>query len=156
VSDNLDSYLDLPEDPELQLVAFEREARKTMWNSISNISIRALNQKTADSDIRESKANYVSRVMAFHDAHDFSMLKKPNLWRNGEHFDNEFESFLDEATYWTTQIEVRHANRLRTISTILRLTPEIRQQLHSYITKIREAVSSGDSNKEEGSDHWKT
>jgi hypothetical protein len=69
------------------------------------------------------------------------MLTKPNLWRSGDNFENEFDAFLDEVTYWTTQIEVRHANRLRPISTVLQLTPEVRQQLHSYINKIRETVA---------------
>jgi hypothetical protein len=33
---DLDKYLDLPEDPELQLVAFEKKLRKDMWDSISS------------------------------------------------------------------------------------------------------------------------
>jgi len=140
MSNNLDEYLDLPEDPELQLVAFERKAR---WNL--NEAIRTINRETHDayvlSETRDKQAYYATRLMAFHDAHSFTMLKKPKLWRSGTDFEPEFEAFLDEVTYWTTQIEVRHANRLRPISTILELTPEIRQQLHSYVAKIRDVVT---------------
>jgi hypothetical protein len=137
---DLDHYLDLPEDPELQLVAFERLARENMSNSI-----RSINQDTHEhyvlSETREVKAYYANKLMAFHDAHSFTMLSKPSLRRSDDSFENEFDAFLDEVTYWTTQIEVRHANRLRPISTVLQLTPEIRQQLHSYINKIRETVA---------------
>jgi hypothetical protein len=69
------------------------------------------------------------------------MLKKPSLSRLEDHFEDGFDTFMDEVTYWTTQIEIRHAERLRPISTILALTPEIRQQLHSYINNIRQTLS---------------
>jgi hypothetical protein len=140
MSDVLDDYLDLPEDPELQLVAFEKRLRSNL-----NESIRTINRDTHEqyvlSEIGDRQMYYATRLMGFHDAHGFVMLTKPNLWRSGDNFENEFDAFLDEVTYWTTQIEVRHANRLRPISTVLQLTPEVRQQLHSYINKIRETVA---------------
>jgi hypothetical protein len=140
MSNILDDYLDLPEDPELQLVSFERRERLNL-----NEAIRVINRNTNEQDVlsgtRDKQAYYATRLMAFHDAHGFTMLNKPNLWRSGANFESEFESLLDEVTYWTTQIEVRHAQRLRPISTILQLTPEIRKQLHSYITKIRVVVT---------------
>jgi hypothetical protein len=133
MSDNLDSYLDLPEDPELQLVAFEKRLREQMWAS--------MNRDTPTSYVRDRKVFYVTKIMAFHDAHGFSMLKRPTLYRRDDDFEDRFDSFLDDVNYWTTQIEIRHAERLRPISTILRLTPEIRQQLHSYIDNIRQTIS---------------
>jgi hypothetical protein len=43
-------------------------------------------------------------------------------------------------TYWITQLEVRHAKRLRPISTIVSITPEVRLQMHAYLSKIREHI----------------
>ena len=133
MSDDLDTYLDLPEDPELQLVAFERREREAMW--------AAINQDSTNSYDRDRKVHYATKMMAFHDAHNFAMLKRPKLFRRDSDFDDIFDEFTDEVSYWMTQIAIRHAERLRPISTILRLTPEIRKQLHSYINNIRQTVS---------------
>jgi hypothetical protein len=83
---------------------------------------------------------YVTKLMAFHDAHELNFLERPALSRGSDRFEDRFDVFMDDVTYWTTQIEIRHANRLRPISTILRLTPEVRQHLHSYIRNIREII----------------
>jgi Rad3-related DNA helicase len=104
-----------------------------MW-----VSIRDSESIRYDQD---QKIQYVSRLMAFHDAHDMGVLITPELVRGSDNFNDSFDNFLDKVVYWTTQIEIRHAQRLRPISTILKLTPEIRRQLHSYISKIRETIS---------------
>ena len=82
------------------------------------------------------------KLMAFHDAHGLSILNRPSLNCKTGTFDSVFDIFTDEVTYWTTQIAVRHAHRLRPIQTILRMTPDVRQQLHSYINRIRETITS--------------
>ena len=133
MSNNMDAYIDLPEDPELQLVVFEKQLREQMW--------AALTENTSILYDRDRKMFYVTKVMAFHDAHSFTMLKRPPLHRRDDEFEDKFDAFLDEVIYWTTQIEIRHAERLRPISTILQLTPEIRKQLHSYINNIRQTIS---------------
>jgi hypothetical protein len=97
MSDDLDDYLNLPEDPELQLVAFEKRLRRSL-----NESIRAINRDTHEqyvmSETRDRQSFYATRLMAFHDAHSFTMLSKPNLSRSGDNFENEFDAFLDEVT----------------------------------------------------------
>lgn len=128
----VDDYLDLPEDPELAFVEFERRLRGELWQVLNDSKPMAQNQ--------DNKVTYVVKLMAFHDAHGFKMLTKPTLTRGTATFNSTFDHFSDEVNYWATQIDVRHAQRLRAISTILSLTPEIRQQLHSYVTKIREIL----------------
>lgn len=130
----IDSYLDLPEDPELAFVEYEKQIRKEMWDNIKDDHVDY-------SYIQDQKVHYCTKVMAFHDAHNFGFLKKPVLYRKDIDFDANFDMFMDEVNYWTTQIAIRHAQRLRPIQTILRLTPEIRQQLHSYINRIRETIA---------------
>ena len=51
-----------------------------------------------------------------------------------------FDEFLDEVTYWTTQIEVRQKERSKRVRTILALPDAIKKQIHSYINRIREAI----------------
>jgi hypothetical protein len=130
---DLDEYLNLPEDPELQFVVYESRLRRAMWDAMSDSTSRSFD--------RDQKVFYATKLMAFHDAHGFDFLAKPELRRDFGDFDANFDRFTDEVTYWSTQIEVRHAQRLRPISTILKLTPELRRQLHSYINKIRETIS---------------
>lgn len=127
-----DLLLDLPEDPELQFVIYEQRLCEQMWERIG--SSQYVNEQ-------DQKLYYLTKVMAFHDAHDLKMLTKPHLPRRAEDFDRLFDEFLDSVIYWSTQIEVRHANRLRPISTILSLTDDIRSQIHTYIGKIREAIA---------------
>jgi len=108
MSIDFDQYLELPEDPELRLVAYERLARQNL-----DESIRVINRNTDERyvlyETRERQAYYATKLMAFHDAHGFQMLTQPNLWRNSDRFENDFSTFLDEVTYWMPQIEVRHA-----------------------------------------------
>jgi hypothetical protein len=47
-------------------------------------------------------------------------------------------------TYWSTQIQVRHTQRLRPISTVLSLTPEMKKQIHHFINRIRAIVEPVD------------
>jgi hypothetical protein len=126
-------FLSLPEDPELAFVEYEHRLREAMWRAIRD------SQSVAYDNDR--KVDYVTKIMAFHDAYNFSFLIRPNIDRTYDHFANVFDKFMDEVNYWTTQIQIRHAQRLRPISTILQFTPEIRQQLHSYISRIRETVT---------------
>ncbi len=127
----LDEYINLPEDPELAFVEYENRLRNDMNAQIAH----------DNSNIYEAKRYYALQVMAFHDAWSFSFLMRPELVGVWNNFDEIFDSFQNEVLYWTTQIKIRHAHRLRAISTILCLTPDIRQQLHHYITKIRETLT---------------
>lgn len=128
----LDAYLDLPEDPELQFVAYEARLRKAMWAAIA--------EETSTSFDADQKVFYATKLVAFHDAHGFTFLTKPTLTRGNSNFIASFDEFTDQVNYWTTQIEVRHAQRLRPISTVLSLTPDIRRQLQSYVSGIRETI----------------
>lgn len=127
---DFDDYLNLPEDPELAFVEYERRLRKQMWAEIGN-------ENNPISYVQDQKVCYVMKLMGFHDAHGFSFFELPALLRSSNYFDESFDSFTDKVNYWTTQLGVSHAKRLRPISTILQLTPKIRQQLHSYTIKIR-------------------
>jgi hypothetical protein len=60
MSENLDSYLDLPEDPELQFVVFEKQRREELWAALNH-------QDTQMSYDRDRKMFYVTKIMAFHD-----------------------------------------------------------------------------------------
>jgi hypothetical protein len=128
-----EELLDLPEDPELQFVEYERRLRQEMWKNIKeSSSVRYDN---------DQKIYYVIKIMGFHDAHRFSFLQRPAINRGRDDFDDIFDSFLDEVTYWTTQIEVRHSQQLRPIHTIISLNEDIRRQIHSHINKIREYIA---------------
>lgn len=130
----LDNLLDLPEDPEIAFVEYERQIRKEMWANLNGEDI-------SRSYELDQKIYYCTKIMAFHDAYGFSFLKKPLLQRRDDEIEVNFDMFMDEVNYWTTQITIRHAQRLRPIQTILQLTPEIRRQLHSYISRIRETIA---------------
>jgi hypothetical protein len=129
---DIDEYLGLSEDPELAFVEHEKMLRYQLWKEISNSDSLSYD--------RDQKIQYCSKLIAFHDAHAFKFLNRPMLSRKSDEFDEIFDQFSDDVVYWTTQIKVRQAQRLRPISTILSLTPDIRAQIHSYINKIREAV----------------
>lgn len=133
---DIDEYLSLPEDPELAFVEFEKKERQAMWETIRDVEDWSF--------VRDGKTHYISRVMGFHDAHEFQFLNKPILSRHNEEFDNNFDEFIDDITRITTEISVRHARRLRPIHTILELSPEIKKQIRCYIEKIREFIVSAD------------
>jgi hypothetical protein len=131
-----DDFLELPEDPDLGFVYFEKKLRSEMFDK--------LDYESSGTYIRNRKVSYYQKLMAFHDAYELSFLNKISFKRDEEEFSSQFDEFIHEIDYWTTQIQIRHAQRLRPISTVLNLTPEIRKQLHSYISKIRETVSPMD------------
>ena len=68
-----DDFADLPEDPELQFVEFERRLRKQMWDNLGG--------ETSYSFDQDQKVYYITRLMAFHDAFEFGMLTRPALPR---------------------------------------------------------------------------
>jgi hypothetical protein len=78
--------------------------------------------------------------MAIHDALELEMLTRPSLIRRTQEFDVLFDEFMDEVTYWTTQLEVRQKVRSRRVNTILALPDGIKRQIHSFINQIREAI----------------
>jgi hypothetical protein len=89
---------------------------------------------------KDQKIFYVTKLAAIHDALGLRIIERPTLPRRADDFDQLFDEFMDEVLYQTTQIEVRHRARLRPISTIVRITDEIRKQIHRYINEIREAI----------------
>ncbi|WP_375596648.1 hypothetical protein ABWI00_10230 [Algihabitans albus] len=129
--DLLDELSDLPEDPELAFVEFERRKRKkleeNLWSSQGYL-------------IADVAMEYLFQVMAFHDAFDLKKINQPNISRNSENFDSEFKDFLDSVTYQTMFIQALQARRLSSVRVIVSLTPENRQEIQGYIEKIRDIV----------------
>jgi hypothetical protein len=133
-----EDLLELSEDPELAFVEFEERLRADMNDSIRDMD--------GWDYIQGQKLYYISKLMAFHDAHGFTFLERPKLARSmgTNDFRIGFDNFLDEVVYWSTQIQVRHAQRLRSISTVLALTPEIKKQIHHFINRTRAIVEPVD------------
>jgi hypothetical protein len=123
---------DLPEDPEMAFAEFVLRDKETYSEQFQlcedNGAVRALGML------------FVSRVMAFHRAHSLELISDPRLARSTKNFTEEFNAFWDNLTSVTTEIDVRHAYRLRRISTILELPPEIRQSIHNAIEQIRSLI----------------
>jgi hypothetical protein len=133
-----EDLLELSEDPELAFVEFEEQLRAAMNDSIRDMD--------GWDYIQGQKLYYIFRLMAFHDAHGFSFFEKPKLTRSMGviDFQRSFDNFLDEVAYWSTQTQVRQAQRLRPISTVLSLTPEMKRQIHHFINRIRAIVEPVD------------
>ena len=55
-------FLELPEDPELAFVAYERRLRREMWSKLDD-------HETSLSYEQDQKIYYLNKIMAFHDAH---------------------------------------------------------------------------------------
>lgn len=128
--------IDLNDDPELAFVEFEEKIRAELWDSLEDGQYQNY--------IVDRKIYYVTKLMAFHDSCDLSFLKKPLLMRTSDSFDIVFDDFLDEVNYWTTQISVRHARRLKSITTVIELKPEMKQKIHVHIDNIRNIILSID------------
>jgi hypothetical protein len=130
---DIEEYISLPEDPELAFVEFERSERALLNSEISP-------QGVAYAYVQDQKCYYISRIMAFHDAHEFRFPSEPPLIRGDNEFDDNFSRFLDQVTRVTTEISIRHSRRLKPIHKILQLTDDMKRQIHFYIQNIREIV----------------
>jgi hypothetical protein len=140
-----DELLDLPEDPELAFVQYEKRRREAMQNRVESLFDAPGyddHRQYYDPKIEQVKLRYLSEVMGIHDAYELGFLTKPEkLYLGSEDFDFYFNEFERDVAYWTTQLAIRHAKRLKGISTILHLTPEIRRDIHACITRIREIIT---------------
>ena len=129
----MNAYVDyletLPDDPELALVQVGKDLREKYLSTKNNEEI-----KTAD------KIKYATELNAFHDAFDLKIFTNfPTNPHNG--FNYEFNEFVRLFDYWSMRVEIRSAKKLKSSSTVLKLTPAIRKLLHSHTSKIREILT---------------
>lgn len=128
----VNDYEDLPEDPELAFVAREEILRGELWEAIE--------ESTPISYDIDRKLNYLSKLMAFHDAYELKLIERPHLYRGVSDFNFIFDQFMDDITYLVERIRVAHGRRIRTVSTIIKLDNSAKAQIHHLIAKIREII----------------
>lgn len=129
---DIHDYEDLPEDSELAFATREAALREELWEAINENS-------TYSYDV-DRKLNYLSKVMAFHDAHDLNLIVKPEISRGSNDFDFVFDRFLDDMNYLSERIKVADARRKRAIATVISLDGATKKQIHHLIGKIRETL----------------
>ena len=103
--EDIGEYLGLPEDPELAFVEYVRRRHSEMDEGIQSAGYG----DEGWAYIRNCRMVFLNKVMAFHDAHDFSFLDGWEVDRHHKDFSEEFEKFLDRVQRVSTEITVRHA-----------------------------------------------
>lgn len=130
----------LPEDPELAFVEFERILR-------AQVDRAELQEKELIEDnvpvpnianATRRKREYIVRILAAAKAYGISQLAE---WRvPSAHDDIEpiFSNFISDVEYFTTEIRIRNISRDRRYS--VGLDGNTKAKIHTYIQHIKEAI----------------
>jgi hypothetical protein len=128
----------LPEDPELAFVEFEKKLRDRVLLKVD--SYRP-NESDFALDICRLKNSYISKMIGMAVSCDIKALKDCSI-PPSELVHEEFERFLAEVDSITTQIRVAHLKRTKQFSVALD-APD-KKKIHHYVEQIRIIIEAAD------------
>ena len=131
---SIDELEGLPDDPELAFIEYVARRMKIYEEEFQH--------SEGDYEIRGARIRFLNTVKGFHDAHSLNILKNVQYERTSSSFHPDFDSFWDFLILKTTEISVRHAYRLRKITTILYLPDNVKAGIHALIEEIRAKIIS--------------
>jgi hypothetical protein len=130
-----EEYASLSDDPELAFAQFARkklaelETVYAQWEGEVN-----------NSTFQNAEARLATQVMAFHDAHDLTLIEQPQLKKWSAGFNSNFEEFKDGLEKLVMEIRIRHARRLKPITSFVTVPDALREQIHRHVEKVRTII----------------
>jgi hypothetical protein len=126
----------LPEDPELAFVEFERIMRAQLYEAEEEVS----REQFGDADTY--RLEYMNKVLAAAKEYGIEALVQ---WQvpsaNGRIFE-EYRQFVSDVDHFTTQIRIRHAPKNRRNS--VGLDGNTKRKIHHHIDQIRSAIDQAE------------
>src|SRR5271155_228883 len=119
----------LPEDPELAFVEFEKILRDRSNDKITEAS----QEQWANPDVYYIE--YINKVLAAARTYEIDGLKNWEVPRLDSNCYRAYCQFVTDVDFFTTQIRIRHAGRNRQNS--VGLDGNTKTKIHGYIQKIR-------------------
>lgn len=130
----------LPEDPELAFVEFERILRA----QVDRVELQELKLEEEGVPVpyiasaASCKREYINKVSAAAMAFGISALEKWGTPSAQDDIENIFLNFASEVDHFTTRVRIRNASRNRQNS--VSLDGNTKAKIHTYIQHIREAI----------------
>jgi len=127
---------ELPEDPELAFVEFERIVRARLYEE---------EQKGARDEYYNpdsQRLEYINKVVAAARAYDIAALAQWQVPSVRDNVSDAYVQFTSDVDHFTTQIRIRHAPRNRQNS--VGLDGNTKVKIHYYIEQIRAAIEHAD------------
>lgn len=121
----------LPEDPELAFVEFERIMRDR-----TNVAIERTPYDNEGTSLIESyRLEYINKVVGAARVYNIDGLKQSQVPRMDANVYEEWRQFMSDVDYVTIQIRIRHAphNRQNSVG----LDGNTKAKIHGYVQKIR-------------------
>jgi len=130
-----DELAQLPEDPELAFVEFEKIVRARLYNEEQKAAHEEYN---ADS----YRLEYINKVLAAARAYGIEALAQWQVPAAHDNIYDPYVQFTSDVDHFTTQIRIRHVSRNRQNS--VGLDGNTKAKIHHYIDQIRAAIEKAD------------
>ena len=135
-----DEMLNLPDDPELAFVEFERITRQKLDGKLAS----ALETEMDSTSVR---VDYMSAVLAAARHFELDILTGWDLPKvpsssSYHHFYDEFQQFLSDVNHVTVKIQLKHARRTCLYS--VAFDPKTKAIIRHHLTQIKEIVDKLD------------
>jgi len=132
-----DELLNLPDDPELAFIQYETVLRERI---ITNID------QSDGYGVDEYKIEYISHVLGVAKALDLQILdgwSVPSSNSTSNAIDQDFKQLLTDVGYYTVQIRIKNARRIKKYS--VSLDPAAKMKIRHHLEKIKEFVDRLDA-----------
>jgi hypothetical protein len=126
---------ELPEEPELAFVAFERIVRGRLYEG----EREAAREEYGNDSIR---LEYISKVVAAARVYGIEALKNSEVPTVQSHVSDVYVQFISDVDHITTQIRIQHAPRNRQNS--VGLDANTKRKIHHHAEQIRAVIYEAD------------
>jgi hypothetical protein len=130
-----EEYANLPDDPELAFAKFVKNREADLKRAYARLPDDA-----SSNAFHNDELTFAIRVMAFHDGHDLHLIAPPKLEKWTTSFNTNFSKFRDDLEKVATEILIRHARRLKPLTSFVSVPDAIREQIHRHIEKVRKII----------------
>jgi hypothetical protein len=126
----------LPEDPELAFVEFERIMRARLYEAEEEAS----RQQFGDAD--SYRLEYINKVLAAAKEYGIEALVEWHVPSVGSRIFEEYRQFASDVDHFTTQLRIRHAPKSRGNS--VGLNGNTKRKIHHHIDQIRSVIDQAE------------
>jgi hypothetical protein len=126
----------LPEDPELAFVEFERIMRARLYEAEDEVS----REQFGDADTY--RLEYMNKVLAAAKEYGIETLVQWQVPSANARIFEQYRQFVSDVDHFTTQIRIRHAPKNRRNS--VGLDGNTKRKIHHHIDQIRSAIDQAE------------
>lgn len=124
-----DELLNLPDDPELAFVQYERTLRDKLHTEIN---------ESGGYNEQSLQLEYINHVIAAVKALELNILSEWMVPKVNENISRLYDQFCSDVDHFTVQIRFKHVRRIKYYS--IALDPTTKQKIRHHLTKIKEIV----------------